>query len=115
MALQLLQLTRSLQKLTIATRCSSKVLCEAAENHLPKIEVMFSIPTRNTTNFFNRRKFLCCCCTVLMISRFLVPADALWKGITSVSNAGKKRGRGRTISKKNIKDLNRGQVIGVGA
>lgn len=41
-------------------------------------------------------------------------ADELWKGCTSVSNAGKKRGRGRTVSKKNIKDLNRGQVIGVG-
>lgn len=43
-----------------------------------------------------------------------VPADNLWKGITSVSNAGRKRGRGKTISKKNMKDLNRGQVIGVG-
>lgn len=44
----------------------------------------------------------------------LVPADHLWKGVTTVSNAGKKRGRGRTVSKKNIKDLNRGQIIGVG-
>lgn len=43
-----------------------------------------------------------------------MPADKLWKGITSVSNAGKKRGRGKTISKRNIKDLNKGQVIGVG-
>jgi small subunit ribosomal protein S5 len=43
-----------------------------------------------------------------------VPANDLWKGITSVSNAGKKRGRAKTVSKKNIKDLNRGQVIGVG-
>lgn len=43
-----------------------------------------------------------------------MPADQLWKGITSVSNAGKKRGRGKTVSKKNIKDLNKGQVIGVG-
>lgn len=31
-----------------------------------------------------------------------------------MSNAGKKRGRGKRVSKKNIKDLNRGQVIGVG-
>lgn len=45
----------------------------------------------------------------------LVPANALWKGITSVSNAGRKRGRAKTVSKKNIKDLNRGQIIGVGA
>lgn len=31
-----------------------------------------------------------------------------------MSNAGKKRGRGKTVSKKNIKDLNKGQMIGVG-
>lgn len=43
-----------------------------------------------------------------------MPAEDLWKGVTTVSNAGKKRGRGKTVSKKNIKDLNRGQVIGVG-
>lgn len=43
-----------------------------------------------------------------------MPANDLWKGVTTVSNAGKKRGRGRTISKKLIKDLNRGQIIGVG-
>lgn len=44
-----------------------------------------------------------------------MPADDLWKGITSVSNAGKKRGRGKTVNKRNIKDLNKGQVIGVGS
>lgn len=43
-----------------------------------------------------------------------VPANHLWKGVTSVSNAGKKRGRGKNVSKSKIKDLNRGQVIGVG-
>lgn len=31
-----------------------------------------------------------------------------------MSNAGKKRGRGKTVSRKNIKDLNKGQIIGVG-
>ncbi|KAJ6639945.1 28S ribosomal protein S5, mitochondrial [Pseudolycoriella hygida] len=39
-------------------------------------------------------------------------ADQLWKGCTSVSNAGKKRGRARGIGRK--KDLNKGQIIGVG-
>lgn len=43
-----------------------------------------------------------------------LPAEFLWKGCTSVSNAGKKRGRGKTVNKRNIKNLNRGQVIGVG-
>ena len=44
-----------------------------------------------------------------------MPAEELWKGITSVSNAGKKRGRGKTVNKRNIKNLNKGQVIGVGS
>nr|CAG4650973.1 EOG090X0689 [Simocephalus serrulatus] len=43
-----------------------------------------------------------------------LPADKLWKGVTSVSNAGRKRGRGRAVGKKTAKNLNRGQVIGVG-
>lgn len=43
-----------------------------------------------------------------------MPAQDLWKGITSVSNAGKKRGRAKNASKSKIKDLNRGQIIGVG-
>lgn len=43
-----------------------------------------------------------------------MPAEFLWKGVTSVSNAGRKRGRGRGAGKKMAKDLNRGQVIGIG-
>jgi len=43
-----------------------------------------------------------------------VSADQLWKGVTSVSNAGRKRGRGKGIGKKTAKNLNRGQIIGVG-
>ncbi|KAK9873570.1 hypothetical protein WA026_023128, partial [Henosepilachna vigintioctopunctata] len=43
-----------------------------------------------------------------------MPAEDLWKGITSVSNAGKKRGRAKNVNKRNIKDLNKGQMIGVG-
>lgn len=43
-----------------------------------------------------------------------MPAEHLWKGVTSVSNAGRKRGRGKGAGKKMSKDLNKGQVIGVG-
>ncbi|KAK7068008.1 28S ribosomal protein S5, mitochondrial [Halocaridina rubra] len=43
-----------------------------------------------------------------------VTAEQLWKGVTSVSNAGRKRGRGKGVGKKIAKNLNRGQVIGVG-
>lgn len=59
-------------------------------------------------------------CTILYLRVFLccqivsVPADQLWKGVTSVSNAGKKRGRGKGVGKKMAKNLNRGQMIGVG-
>lgn len=36
----------------------------------------------------------------------------MWKGVTSVSNAGKRRGRARGLPRK--RDLNKGQIIGVG-
>ncbi|EGI69854.1 28S ribosomal protein S5, mitochondrial [Acromyrmex echinatior] len=39
-------------------------------------------------------------------------ADELWKGVTTVSNAGKRRGRAKGLIKK--RDLNKGQIIGVG-
>ncbi|XP_011864627.1 PREDICTED: 28S ribosomal protein S5, mitochondrial [Vollenhovia emeryi] len=39
-------------------------------------------------------------------------ADELWKGVTTVSNAGRKRGRAKGLAKK--RDLNKGQIIGVG-
>ncbi|GFR83299.1 28S ribosomal protein S5, mitochondrial [Elysia marginata] len=41
-----------------------------------------------------------------------VSANHLWDGVTSVSNAGKKRGRGRNAKKR--VDLNRGQRLGIG-
>ncbi|XP_011706470.1 PREDICTED: 28S ribosomal protein S5, mitochondrial-like, partial [Wasmannia auropunctata] len=39
-------------------------------------------------------------------------ADELWKGVTSVSNAGRRRGRAKGLARK--RDLNKGQIIGVG-
>ncbi|KAH8294788.1 hypothetical protein KR018_002863, partial [Drosophila ironensis] len=44
----------------------------------------------------------------------LVPAEDIWRGVTAVSNAGKKRGRGKGSGKKMPKDLNKGQSIGFG-
>ncbi|KAK2705181.1 small ribosomal subunit protein uS5m-like isoform X2 [Artemia franciscana] len=41
-------------------------------------------------------------------------AAEIWKGVTSVSNAGRKRGRGKGAGKRVAKNLNRGQIIGVG-
>lgn len=47
-------------------------------------------------------------------SLFTVPAEKLWKSVTSVSNAGAKKGRGRGQNRIRIRDLNRGQIIGLG-
>ncbi|KAK6639541.1 hypothetical protein RUM43_007814 [Polyplax serrata] len=43
-----------------------------------------------------------------------ISADELWKGVISVSNAGKKRGRGRGGDRRGKKNLNFGQRIGEG-
>ena len=43
-----------------------------------------------------------------------VPAEELWKGVVGVSNAGKKKGRGKRVGRKKVTDLNRGQVLGTG-
>lgn len=43
-----------------------------------------------------------------------LPAEKLWKSVTSVSNAGAKKGRGKGAGRIRIRDLNRGQVIGTG-
>ncbi|XP_041761508.1 28S ribosomal protein S5, mitochondrial [Anopheles merus] len=43
-----------------------------------------------------------------------LPADQIWKGVISVSNAGKKRGRGKGSGRITPKDLNKGQMIGYG-
>ncbi|XP_044264182.1 28S ribosomal protein S5, mitochondrial [Tribolium madens] len=95
MASHLLNVARILSKLTLNTNCRVTNTIIKLERELPK-QPLFNHASRNT-NFFNK-----------------MPAEDLWKGITTVSNAGKKRGRGKTVSKKNIKDLNRGQIIGVG-
>nr|XP_022908850.1 28S ribosomal protein S5, mitochondrial [Onthophagus taurus] len=98
MATCMLNITKSLQKLTLnsAFKLKPTFLNEVNPSRIPTNEILFGTPIRGT-NFFNK-----------------LPAEALWKGVTSVSNAGKKRGRGKTVSKKNMKNLNKGQIIGVG-
>lgn len=44
----------------------------------------------------------------------LVPAEKLWKSLITVSNPGKKKGRGKGLDQKRSIDLNRGQMIGQG-
>lgn len=97
MASYLTNITKTFQKLTLTSRLRvPPVLIKELDEDIPKTNTLIYIASRNT-NFFNK-----------------LPAQDLWKGITSVSNAGKKRGRGKNVSKSKIKDLNRGQVIGVG-
>lgn len=51
--------------------------------------------------------FVFCCCVT-------VSSDLLWGGVTGVSNAGRKKGRGKRVGRKKATDLNRGQRLGVG-
>ncbi|XP_033150991.1 28S ribosomal protein S5, mitochondrial [Drosophila busckii] len=67
---------------------ATNIICLPSSSHL--------IYSRNTS-FFNK-----------------LPAEDIWRGVTAVSNAGKKRGRGKGTGKKMAKDLNRGQAIGLG-
>lgn len=57
----------------------------------------FTTSSVNSVGFFNK-----------------LPAEKLWKSVTSVSNAGAKKGRGKGAGRIRIRDLNRGQIIGVG-
>ncbi|XP_050300235.1 28S ribosomal protein S5, mitochondrial [Anthonomus grandis grandis] len=95
MAKQLVGLTRSLQKLQI-TRSLSSPLLTWQDSSATQVRLLSTTSVLNTS-FFNK-----------------LPANHLWNSITSVSNAGKKRGRGKRVSRKLIKDLNKGQIIGVG-
>ena len=69
---------------------------------------------RCSTSFFVRREYCIPRRTRCLINWILVTADELWKGVTSVSKAGKRRGRGKGAGKRQAKDLNKGQIIGVG-
>jgi len=80
--------------LNTTVRCASSLSRKESKYNSPSTVQLQII--RNTS-FFNKHS-----------------ADQLWKGVTSVSNAGKKRGRGKGIGQKRAKDLNRGQMIGVG-
>ncbi|XP_030382449.1 28S ribosomal protein S5, mitochondrial [Scaptodrosophila lebanonensis] len=86
---------RLLQK-SIAQVYSNTILNQfgSSANVLPVTP--YTISYRNTS-FFNK-----------------LPADEIWRGVTAVSNAGKKRGRGKGSGKKIAKDLNKGQTIGLG-
>ncbi|KAL1512648.1 hypothetical protein ABEB36_002207 [Hypothenemus hampei] len=92
MAKHLLDVTKIFQKLIVTKQIPQPLRIDS-----PSQIRLFTTTSALQTNFFNK-----------------YPASNLWDSITSVSNAGKKRGRAKTISRKNIKDLNKGQVIGVG-
>ncbi|XP_070157758.1 small ribosomal subunit protein uS5m [Polyergus mexicanus] len=69
-------------------------LLSVNHSHLLKTHVPLLSNARNSTFFVNKS------------------GNELWKGVTSVSNAGKRRGRAKGLPRK--KDLNKGQIIGVG-
>ncbi|KAK7598367.1 hypothetical protein V9T40_006602 [Parthenolecanium corni] len=74
-------------------------ICNVAKTSiLSKCENVSYQQTRNAVSgFFNKHT-----------------AAHIWKSVSSVSSAGRRRGRGKIRGKKVIKDLNKGQVIGIG-
>ncbi|KAF2353865.1 Ribosomal protein S5 N-terminal [Trinorchestia longiramus] len=80
----------------------SKIHLQASSAMLspPLLSVKFApvvVSARQSTNFFNKNS-----------------AQKLWKGVYSVSKQGAMKGRGRGVGRRLAKDLNRGQVLGVG-
>ncbi|MCL4122941.1 UNVERIFIED_CONTAM: hypothetical protein GTU68_036973, partial [Idotea baltica] len=74
--------------------CSNGSQAEQQLNLTPQQSILI---LSRSTGFFNK-----------------LTAEQLWKGVTSVSNAGKKRGRGKGNRKIFTKNLNKGQYIGTG-
>lgn len=108
-------LIKSFQRLSLSNPITNNLIkCDS----LIKSNLPILTATRNTS-FFNKCKnitqlFFLFFFSLNFFLLITVPADNLWKGVTSVSNAGKKRGRGKGVGKKMAKDLNKGQMIGVG-
>lgn len=75
------------------TSCTSNFL---TTNGLLKVHSPLIQNAKNSSSFFMKKT-----------------SNELWKSVTSVSNAGKRRGRGKSVPK--IKNLNRGKKIGDGS
>jgi len=111
-------LSRQLMLLSVAEKCVRNLVAPGATRQLHSL-----VNPPNVKNDPHGRQNL----KLLIPSPLSIPqsdystgffvkhtAEQLWKGVTSVSNAGRKRGRGRGVGKKTAKDLNRGQIIGIG-
>ncbi|CAL1679187.1 unnamed protein product [Lasius platythorax] len=97
MACRLLRICRVANNSIKNAQSVSSGICNVLSvnhSHLLKTDVPLLSNARNSTFFVNKS------------------ADELWKGVTSVSNAGRRRGRAKGLARK--RDLNRGQIIGVG-
>lgn len=51
---------------------------------------------------------------VLNTTLLIGPATELWSSVASVSAAGRKRGRGKIKGRRIMRDLNKGQILGIG-
>ncbi|CAH4038068.1 28S ribosomal protein S5, mitochondrial [Pieris brassicae] len=89
---------------------ATKILALKNFVHSP-FKVLFKQPIS-----FNNNNLKCISTSPLCCVNFFnkLPAEKLWKSVTSVSNAGAKKGRGKGAGRIRIRDLNRGQMIGVG-
>ncbi|XP_058467734.1 small ribosomal subunit protein uS5m [Malaya genurostris] len=97
----LLQITRTFPNTLNRPNACYTTFAENRQNNPDKRQFLQpSVPTlcnSRETSFFNK-----------------LPAEQIWKGVISVSNAGKKRGRGKGAKRITPKDLNKGQMIGFG-
>ncbi|XP_073973918.1 mitochondrial ribosomal protein S5 [Rhodnius prolixus] len=84
------------------SKISTHILCHTTKNNVSAFSLL-SVPILNFNNFVRHTSFFT-----------KQSGEQLWKGVTCVSNAGKKRGRGQGGRRKVAKDLNKGQIIGLG-
>jgi len=87
---------------------------------LLKTHIPLQYDVKNATFFVNSKLtllksfgiYICIYVYIFYCFSFIETADELWKGVTTVSNAGRQRGRAKGLARK--RDLNKGQIIGVG-
>ncbi|GFY76066.1 28S ribosomal protein S5, mitochondrial [Trichonephila inaurata madagascariensis] len=97
---------------------SLKPLCKQFNNFDYLLSGYLSTTVSNSSYVANQKLRVCLPIVTSLRSShtFLsrITAEQLWKGVTSVSPAGRRKGRGRASGRTKQKDLNRGQVLGFG-
>lgn len=110
---RILQLTNSLHWATVT-------LLKHRFSPIPKMyliskqEMLYPVFSTNVSLPIKYSSYRVVCQRIILSNLLTDSAAAIWKSVSSVSSAGRRRGRGKNRGKKIIKDLNKGQVIGIG-